>query len=161
MMNGLHALVMAGKILYLGISDMPAWIVASANRYARMSNRTPFSVYQGAWSVLERDFERDVIPMARAEGMALTCWNVLASGRIRSDAQERERLESGERGRAPQTGSQRWEHTDEEKRVARVLEEVAKAVGAKTIQDGMCLPLHNHPSTQASPRIPIQLLLRM
>ena len=144
-MNGLHALVMAGKVLYLGISDTPAWIVASANQYARMSNRTPFSVYQGAWSVLERDFERDIIPMARAEGMALMCWNVLTSGRIRSDAQERERLENGEKGRAPQTGSQRWERT-EEKRVARALEEVAKAVGAKTIQDGMCL-LPNHSPT--------------
>ena len=36
--------------------------------YARMANKTPFVVYQGAWSVLQRDFERDIIPMARQEG---------------------------------------------------------------------------------------------
>ena len=45
-----------------------------------------------------RDLEREVIPMARAEGMALAPWNVLAAGRIRSDAQEQARRESGEKG---------------------------------------------------------------
>ena len=97
-MNGLHHLVASGKVLYLGVSDTPAWVVASANRYARMSNRTPFSVYQGAWSVLERDFERDIIPMCRAEGMALAPWNVLAAGRIRTDEEEEQRRKTGENG---------------------------------------------------------------
>ena len=97
-MNNLHALVKAGKVLYLGISDTPAWIVSSANRYARCMGKTPFVVYQGAWSVLERDFERDIIPMARAEGMALAPWNVLAGGKIRSDAEEQKRRETGENG---------------------------------------------------------------
>ena len=64
-----------------------------------MSNRTPFVIYQGPWSVLERDFERDIIPMARAEGMALAPWNVLATGRIRTDAQELQRRETGEKGK--------------------------------------------------------------
>lgn len=36
--------------------------------YARMANKTPFVIYQGAWSILQRDFERDVIPMVREEG---------------------------------------------------------------------------------------------
>ena len=85
-MDGLHNLVAQGKVLYLvrtspwethqpitrilpqGISDTPAWIVAKANMYARMANKTPFAVYQGAWSILQRDFERDIIPMAREEG---------------------------------------------------------------------------------------------
>ena len=97
-MNALHNLVAAGKVLYLGISDTPAWIVSGANRYARDHGKTPFVVYQGAWSVLERDFERDIIPMARAEGMALAPWNVLAEGRIRSDMEEEKRREIGEKG---------------------------------------------------------------
>lgn len=119
-MNGLHSLVMAGKVLYLvsisrqrlqithraetsavatqGISDTPAWIVSSANRYARMSGKTPFVIYQGSWNVLERDFERDIIPMARMEGMALAPFNVLAAGKIRTDAEELERHQTGEKG---------------------------------------------------------------
>ena len=97
-MNGLHALVMSGKVLYLGISDTPAWIVSSANRYARDHGKTPFMVYQGPWSVLERDFERDIIPMVRHEGMALAPWAVLAAGKIRTDAEEQKRRETGEKG---------------------------------------------------------------
>ena len=67
-MNGLHHLVVQGKVLYLGISDTPAWIVSKANTYARLTNRTPFVIYQGAWNILSRDFERDIIPMSLNEG---------------------------------------------------------------------------------------------
>ncbi|KAG6844597.1 hypothetical protein H0H87_005613 [Tephrocybe sp. NHM501043] len=70
-MRGLHALVMAGKVLYLGISDTPAWVVTKANQYARDHALTPFSIYQGAWNVMDRDFEREIIPMARSEGTIL------------------------------------------------------------------------------------------
>ena len=51
-----------------GVSDTPAWIVAKANNYARMTNKTPFVIYQGAWSILQRDFEREIIPMCSSEG---------------------------------------------------------------------------------------------
>ena len=33
-----------------------------------MAGKTPFVIYQGAWSILQRDLERDILPMARAEG---------------------------------------------------------------------------------------------
>ena len=67
-------------------------------------------------------------------GLAIAPWNVLAAGRIRSDAQEEERRKTGEKGRTML--SPNWERTEEEKRVARVLEEVAAEVGAPTIQAG-------------------------
>lgn len=67
-MDSLHALVLQGKVLYLGISDSPAWVVSKANTYARMSGKTPFVIYQGKWNIMERDFERDIVPMAIAEG---------------------------------------------------------------------------------------------
>lgn len=70
-MDALHILVEQGKVLYLGASDTPAWIVAAANTYAVDHGKTPFSVYQGRWNLLNRDFERDIIPMARHFGMAL------------------------------------------------------------------------------------------
>ncbi|KAI0717871.1 NADP-dependent oxidoreductase domain-containing protein [Cerioporus squamosus] len=130
-MNGLHNLVTSGKVLYLGISDTPAWIVAKANQYARCQGKTPFVIYQGAWSVLQRDFERDIIPMARAEGMALAPWNVLAGGKIRTDEEEERRRQTGEKGR--QWGGN-WERTEDERKVCKALEEVAKQVGVKSIQ---------------------------
>ena len=70
-MNGLHQLVMSGKVLYLGISDTPAWIVSKANQYARMAGKTPFVIYQGAWSILQRDLEREILPMVLSEGTRL------------------------------------------------------------------------------------------
>ena len=51
-----------------GISDTPAWVVAKAKTYARMSRGTPFVIYQGAWSVLRRDFERENLNMGKEEG---------------------------------------------------------------------------------------------
>jgi aryl-alcohol dehydrogenase-like predicted oxidoreductase len=46
-MDGLHQLVLSGKVLYLGVSDTPAWIVAQANQYAVDHGKTPFVIYQG------------------------------------------------------------------------------------------------------------------
>ena len=152
-MNGLHGLVMAGKVFYLvshtpsylclhplnaiplaqGISDAPAWIVSRANQYARDHGKTPFSIYQGQWNVMMRDLEREVIPMARAEGMALAPWNVLGAGKIRSDAEEARRRETGENGRAWHGP---WERTEDEKKVCAALEKVAEEVGAKSIGAG-------------------------
>ncbi|OBZ76316.1 Aryl-alcohol dehydrogenase [NADP(+)] [Grifola frondosa] len=131
-MNGLHNLVTAGKVLYLGVSDTPAWIVSKANTYARMAGKTPFVIYQGAWSILLRDFERDIIPMAKAEGLALAPWSVLAAGKIRTDEEEQLRRETGEKGRMIINND--WERTEDQRKVCKALEKVAAEVGAKSIQ---------------------------
>ena len=80
LMHSLNAYVLARKILYLGISDTPAWWVVKANTYARHHGLRPFSVYQGKWSAAERDFERDIIPMCLDQGMGLCPWGVLGGG---------------------------------------------------------------------------------
>ncbi|KAI0354912.1 aryl-alcohol dehydrogenase [Trametes cingulata] len=133
-MNGLHNLVVAGKVLYLGISDAPAWVVSRANTYARLTGKTPFVVYQGAWSILQRDLEREIIPMCREEGMAIAPWNVLAAGKIRTDEEEERRRQTGEKGRT--MFGPNWERNETEKKVAKVLEGVASEVGASNIQAG-------------------------
>ncbi|KAG1885014.1 NADP-dependent oxidoreductase domain-containing protein [Suillus subluteus] len=130
-MNGLHILVQQGKVLYLGISDSPAWVVSKANQYARDHGKTPFVIYQGAWNVMLRDFERDIIPMARSEGLALAPWNVLASGKLRSDEEEERRRQTGEKGRTFTTPN--WERNETERAMSTALEKVAKQVGAKHI----------------------------
>jgi len=143
-MNALHNLVVQGKVLYLGISDAPAWVVPKANQYAKDHGKTPFSIYQGRWSVLERSFERDIIPMARAEGLALAPWDVLGGGKIRSDAEEARRRETGEKGRT--TLSPNWERTEEERKVCLVLEQIAKEVGTESITSvAIAYVLHKTP----------------
>jgi len=108
--------------------------VAKANQYARDFGKTPFVIYQGQWSVLQRSFERDILPMAREEGLAIAPWDVLASGRIRTDAEEAARAASGEKGRT--LISPHWERTDEERKMAAALDRVREEVGAKCIQAG-------------------------
>jgi len=129
-MNGLHTLVQQGKVLYLGISDCPAWVVSQANQYARDHGKTPFVIYQGQWNVIQRSFERDIIPMCKAHGMALAPWGVLASGKLRTDEEEEQRARSGEKGRSFMDD---WKRNDQEKAMSTALVKVAKELGAKHI----------------------------
>ncbi|KAJ7839193.1 Aldo/keto reductase [Mycena leptocephala] len=124
-MNGLHNLIVQGKVLYLGVSDTPAWVVAQANQYARDHGKTPFVIYQGMWNVLDRSFERDIIPMARAHGLALAPWN------FRTDAEEEQRRTTGEKGRT--AFSPHWERNENEKKISDALERVAGEVGTKSV----------------------------
>jgi len=48
-MDSLHVLVEQGKVLYLGISDTPAWVVSAMQTYAIKANKTPIAIYQGRW----------------------------------------------------------------------------------------------------------------
>ncbi|EJD04770.1 Aldo/keto reductase [Fomitiporia mediterranea MF3/22] len=130
-MDSLHHLVVAGKVLYLGVSDTPAWVVSAANQYAKDHGKTPFVIYQGAWNVMQRSFEREIIPMARANGLALAPWDVLAAGRLRTDAEEQKRLASGEKGRTIFRAD--WWRNEDEKKVCAALEKVAKEVGTDHI----------------------------
>ncbi|TFK24415.1 aryl-alcohol dehydrogenase [Coprinopsis marcescibilis] len=143
-MRGLHHLVVQGKVLYLGISDTPAWVVARANQYARDHALTPFVIYQGQWSILDRSFEREIIPMARSEGLALAPWGVLGGGKLRSDAEEEERGRTGENGRA--MFSPDWKRNEKERLVSNALDKVAKELGAKSLTSvAIAYVLHKTP----------------
>lgn len=82
-MHGLNALISTGKVLYLGVSDTPAWVVVKANAYARQHGLRPFSVYQGRWSANFRDMEREIVPMCEDQGMAIAPWGPLGQGRLK------------------------------------------------------------------------------
>ena len=79
-MRGLDDLVRSGKVLYIGISDAPAWIVSRANTIAELRGWTPFIGLQVEYSLIERTVERDLLPMARALDIGVTGWSPLASG---------------------------------------------------------------------------------
>lgn len=118
-MHGLNSLVAAGKVLYLGVSDTPAWVVVKANDYARAHGLRPFSVYQGKWNPRVRDMEREVVPMCRDQGMAIAPWAPLGQGRFKSA----EARKNGEGSGRSQT------LTEEDIKVSDALERVAKRKG--------------------------------
>jgi aryl-alcohol dehydrogenase-like predicted oxidoreductase len=79
-MRAFDDLVRQGKVLYIGISDTPAWIVSQANTLAELSGWTPFIALQVEYSLIERTPERDLLPMARAFDLGVTAWSPLGSG---------------------------------------------------------------------------------
>lgn len=70
-MRALDDAVRAGKVLYVGISDAPAWVVARANTLAQWRDWTPFAGLQVPYNLLRRDVERELLPMADAFGMSV------------------------------------------------------------------------------------------
>jgi len=79
-MRGLDDLIHAGKILYIGISDAPAWKVAQANTLAELRGWSQFVGLQIQYNLVERTSERDLLPMAHEFGISVTAWSPLAGG---------------------------------------------------------------------------------
>lgn len=124
LMQSLNHLVAARKVLYLGISDSPAWVVAKANEYARCNSLRQFSVHQGRWSAAARDFERDIIPMCRAEGMGLAPWGALGGGMFKTEEQRQKAQKEGR--------LQVMEPSEAQIKVSKALRAVAKRKGSIT-----------------------------
>lgn len=81
-MRALDDLVRAGKVLYVGISDTPAWVVSQANAIAELRGWSRFVAYQGEYSLASRAPERDIMPMTHALDMAFTPWGILEGGEM-------------------------------------------------------------------------------
>src|SRR5438874_7060054 len=79
-MRGLDDLVRQGKVLYVGISDAPAWWIAQANTLAALRGWSPFVGLQIEYSLIERTVERELIPMAKALDLGVTAWSPLSGG---------------------------------------------------------------------------------
>jgi aryl-alcohol dehydrogenase-like predicted oxidoreductase len=79
-MRALDDLVRQGKILYVGISDAPAWWVAQANTLAQLRGWSPFIAMQIEYSLIERTVERELIPVANALNIGVTAWSPLSGG---------------------------------------------------------------------------------
>ncbi|KAL2820138.1 NADP-dependent oxidoreductase domain-containing protein [Aspergillus cavernicola] len=112
LMQSLNDLVSAGKVLYLGISDAPAWVVSKANQYARMANLRPFV--------------RDIIPMSLSEGMGLAAYGVLNQGRFQTEEafKEREKANPGRKFIA---------FSEHDKKISKALDVLSSKKGVKLL----------------------------
>jgi aryl-alcohol dehydrogenase-like predicted oxidoreductase len=79
-MRGLDDLVRQGKVLYVGVSDTPAWEVSRANTLAELRGWSSFVGLQIRYSLLDRAVERELLPMAKALDLTITPWDTLGSG---------------------------------------------------------------------------------
>jgi aryl-alcohol dehydrogenase-like predicted oxidoreductase len=79
-LRAMDDLVTQGKVLYLGMSNTPAWQVSRMQAIAGLRGWSPFIALQSEYSLVERTPERDLIPMARAMGLGVIPWSPLANG---------------------------------------------------------------------------------
>ena len=81
-MRAFDDLVRAGKVLYIGISDAAAWMVAKSNTIAELRGWTRYIGLQIEYSLLERTVERELIPVANDQGMTVLAWSPLRGGML-------------------------------------------------------------------------------
>ena len=81
-MRALDDLGRDGKVLYVGISDTPAWVVSQANTLADLLGWISFVAYQGDYSLASRAPERDILPMTNALEMSFLAWGLLEGGEL-------------------------------------------------------------------------------
>jgi hypothetical protein len=106
---------------------------SKANEYARNHGLRQFSVYQGKWSAADRDFERDIIHMARDEGMALAPWGALGGGAFKSA--EQRKASEGRKVKASQ----------KQIKISEALEAIAKRKNTIITSVAMAYVMHKTP----------------
>ena len=79
-MRAFDDLVRAGKVLYIGVSDTPAWVVSQCNTLAQLRGWTQFIGLQIEYSLIQRTVERELLPMAYTMEIGVTAWSPLANG---------------------------------------------------------------------------------
>jgi aryl-alcohol dehydrogenase-like predicted oxidoreductase len=141
-MRGLDDLVRQGKVLYVGISDTPAWEVSRANTLATLRGWTPFVGLQLRYSLLDRAVERELLPMAKELDLAVTPWDTLGSGILTGKYNR----EASTKGRASLRGMVK----DRELAIAGEVIKVAEKIGRTPAQvalawvrqgEGVVIPL--------------------
>lgn len=130
-MRALDDVVRAGKVLYVGVSDSPAWVVSASNTLAALRGWSAYVGLQIEYSLLERTPERELLPMADQFGLSVLAWAPLGGGVLtgkytRGGAQE-ESLR--------QQGNQSWGRTSERGlSIARAVDAVADELGVSSAQ---------------------------
>jgi aryl-alcohol dehydrogenase-like predicted oxidoreductase len=125
-MRGLDDIVRQGKVLYIGISDAPAWWIAQANTLAELRGWTQFIGLQIEYSLIERTVERELVPMAKALNLGILAWSPPASS-VLTGKYHGEGKDDG--GRMSNVGMKGF--LPEEQRATRVISAV-KAVSKQT-----------------------------
>jgi len=127
-MRALDDVVTAGKVLYVGVSNAPAWVISRCQMLAELRGWSQFAGMQILYSLTQRDVEREFLPMANELDLAVCCWSPLDQGVLtgkytRQDADSglRERIHDGK-------------FNAKQKEIAVAVDHVADACGASSAQ---------------------------
>ncbi len=127
-MRALDDVVRSGKVLHVGISDAPAWIVAQGNTLASLRGWSPFVALQIEYSLIERTVERELLPMAEAFGITVTPWAPIAGGVLSG------KYTRGADRDTKRAGGNERRLTEKNLTIAREVDAVADALGRSSTQ---------------------------
>ncbi|WP_417845043.1 aldo/keto reductase [Thalassospira sp.] len=111
-LRGLDDLSRAGKILYAGLSDFPAWRVSRMATLAELRNQLPVAALQVEHSLVQRTTEHDLLPMANALGLGVVAWSPLGGGMLTG------KYRTGDTGRAQGLGGKVFQAENSPQRTA-------------------------------------------
>jgi aryl-alcohol dehydrogenase-like predicted oxidoreductase len=139
-LEALHDVVKSGKTRYIGASSMFAWQFCKALYLADLHRWTRFVSMQPHYNLLNREEEREMLPLCLAEGIGVLPWSPLARGRL---ARAWEMQPSTTRGQTDEYGKKLYSGTEEvDKPVIDRLGEIAKARGIPRAQIAVAWLLH-------------------
>ncbi|KQU68818.1 aldo/keto reductase [Phycicoccus sp. Root101] len=135
-MEALHDVVRSGKVRYLGASSMWAWQFAKAQETARANGWTPFVSMQDHYNLLNREEEREMLPLCADQGVGVIPWSPLARGLLtREWGEQTSRSETDEFGRTL--------YGEADRAVVDAVGEVAAARGVPRAQVALAWVLRN------------------
>lgn len=150
--RGFEDLVRAGKVLYTGFSNFPAWRVSAAVMLAEAHGWTAPAAVQFEYSLVERTADRDIIPMARAYGLTPFGWSPLGGGLLTG------KYRRGEEGRLQKLGVViRKEDDDRTTGTLDALIAIAGETGRTPGQIALAWSLHRGILPLLGPRTPQHL----
>jgi aryl-alcohol dehydrogenase-like predicted oxidoreductase len=124
--EALHDVVKAGKVRYLGASSMWAWQFAKYLHVAEANGWTKFVSMQNHYNLLNREEEREMLPLCADQGIGVIPWSPLARGRLTRDPEQ-----TTARSENDGFGRTLYEATDEADRT--VIDEVARIAGERGV----------------------------
>ena len=128
-LRGFEEVVRAGKALYVGFSDFPAWRIARGATLAELRS-LPVAAIQVEYSLAERTAERELFPMAEGLGLGATLWSIIGGGVLSGKYRK-----AGTEGRLNHgLGIVYAEREDNKKRILDTVEAVAGEIGAGPAQ---------------------------
>ncbi len=125
-LEALHDVVKAGKVRYIGASSMYAWQFAKALYTSRLNGWTEFVSMQNHVNLLNREEEREMLPLCADQGIGVLPWSPLARGRLTRDWNA-----TSERQESDAFGATLYRASQESDR--QIVEAVAKVAAARDV----------------------------
>ena len=143
-MEALHDVVKAGKARYIGASAMWAWQFGKALHVAEQHGWTRFVSMQNHLNLIYREEEREMLPLCRAEGIGVTPYSPLASGRLTRDWSAEPTL----RSETDQIAKSKYDATaDTDRQVVERVAEIAEQHGVPRVHIALAWLLQKSPVT--------------